>query len=95
MENELRDTANKLRILTDAAYAQAAASELSALDITSWRLHLHHEAIWAMAAQQEAAYRALLSEHVVAQTAALTRIADALERVLALPTGDGKSRPAA
>jgi hypothetical protein len=28
------------------------------------------------------------------QTAALTRVADALERLLALPTGDGKSRPA-
>jgi hypothetical protein len=94
MDNELRDTAHKLRLLSDAAYAQAAASELSPLDITSWRMNTHHVAIWAMAAQQEAAYRDLLSVNVVMQTAALTRVADALERLLALPTGDGKSRPA-
>ena len=82
MENELNDMVDDMRSLVDANHAQLAANEVSDTDMMSWRLHLHHEAIWAMAAQQEAAYRALLSEHVVAQTAALTRIADALERVL-------------
>ena len=94
MDNELHDAADRLRLYTEALMAQAAAQDLSAFELAQWRANGQYMAIWAMAAEQESAYRALLSEHVVAQTAALTRIADALERVLALPTGDGMSRPA-
>ena len=93
MDNELRDAADRLRLYTEALMAQAAAQDFSAFELAQWHANGQHTAIWAMAAQQEAAYRDLLSQQVVAQTAALTRIADALERVLALPAGDGKSRP--
>lgn len=94
MDNELHDAADRLRLHTEALMAQADAQDCSAFELAQWRINGQHMAIWAMAAQGEAAYRDLLSQQVVAQTAALTRIADALERVLALPTGDGKSRPA-
>lgn len=77
----LADAAERLLLAAELLVAQTEAEERSDYDLAQLRVDARQVALWAMSIRADQEYRATVLVHVAAQTAALTRIADALERL--------------
>jgi hypothetical protein len=105
-DGDFIDTTNRLMLAAELLVAQAEAEERSDYDLAQLRVDARQVALWAMSIRADQEYRATMLAHVAEETAALTRIAAALERLPAAslaalkaefddaPTGAGKTSPA-
>ena len=80
-DGDFIDTTNRLMLAAELLVAQAEAEERSDYDLAQLRVDARQVALWAMSIRADQEYRATMLAHVAEETAALTRIAAALERL--------------
>jgi len=80
-DGDFIDTTNRLMLAAELLVAQAEGEERSDYDLAQLRVDARQVALWAMSIRADQEYRATMLAHVAEETAALTRIAAALERL--------------